>query len=338
VPPTAAGPGPERSLAAPTIQDVAREAGVSVATVSRVLTGSRKVGADSERAVRAAAARISYKPNPHARSLRTRRSRTLGVVVPDLVNPFFGALTQAISNELRSTAMHILVACGGQDGSEEHGPVGTLVQGGVDAMLLACAHPEKVDAGLDVPVIELDRHAHTGASGFVGTDNAAGIGTLVDHLRGNGCETFAFAGSTEKVTPAEERLAAFRAYAPAGAQVLLGGFSLDWGRAAVDTLAESGQLPDAILCANDLIALGVMQRLRDRGHRVPEEVSVTGFDDIVFAELTAPALTTMRQPIEEIAATAVRMAMSAIESGGRAEDVRIAPELTVRGSTRRKLE
>lgn len=317
----------------PTVQDVAREAGVSVATVSRVLTGSRPVYPESERVVRAAAERVGYQPNPHARSLRTRRSQTMGMFVPDLANPFFGALTQAVGSELKENSMLLLIVASGDHLEMQPGQMNSLLQGGVDAMLMACAHGEVFDANTDVPLIEIDRFAHTRTSGFVGTDNSAGIRALVEHLRSTDRRSFAYVGSRETVTPARERLETFQQELPASSPVMLGDFSVDWGRKAVEALDAAGDIPDAIVCANDLIALGVIQRLQTLGYQVPREVAVTGFDDIVFAELASPALTTARQPVAQIAKEAVRLAMAAIRTGASGEVVRIAPELVVRGSS-----
>jgi LacI family transcriptional regulator len=186
----------------------------------------------------------------------------------------------------------------------------------------------------------MDRFVERVEIDFVGVDNEDGIRSTVEYLRRTGCRTFAFIGSRTVDSSAGERLAAYRRAVtkidPDGAQrVVLGDYTLDSGAEAAQRLLADGALPDAIVCAADIIALGVIATLRTAGVSVPGEVSVTGFDDIGFAAVSAPPLTTLRQPADEIGAEAVQLLGD--RQNGSTDGVqkrRVRPELIVRASTR----
>ncbi|MGI5467437.1 LacI family DNA-binding transcriptional regulator [Streptomyces sp. CA-132043] len=333
-------------MAEVTLKDVARASGCSIATVSRVLAGTRPVGAETARTVREAAARLGYRPNHVARALRRRATGTVGLVLPQITNPFFPELVRELEHALHAEGRAVLLADCDDDPATEAARIAEFLDRQVDALLLIPVDERRsrdavADAARRVPVVLLDRGCGPGVADSVAVDNAAGMALVLDHLAAAGRRRPWFVGAAGTTTTAAERRAAYEAGAavldpPAPGRVELGDFSVAWGRAAVDRIWPSR--PDAIVCANDLIAVGALQRLRQLGADVPGEVAVTGFDDVPFARLADPALTTVRQPVTELAAEAARLlaerSEGRIPSGGAAPSraIRLAPRLVVRAS------
>ncbi|MEU7486180.1 LacI family DNA-binding transcriptional regulator [Streptomyces sp. NPDC042319] len=333
-------------MAEVTLKDVARASGCSIATVSRVLAGTRPVGAETARTVREAAARLGYRPNHVARALRRRATGTVGLVLPQITNPFFPELVRELEHALHAEGRAVLLADCDDDPATEAARIAEFLDRQVDALLLIPVDERRsrdavADAARRVPVVLLDRGCGPGVADSVAVDNAAGMALVLDHLAAAGRRRPWFVGAAGTTTAAAERRAAYEAGAavldpPAPGRVELGDFSVAWGRAAVDRIWPSR--PDAIVCANDLIAVGALQRLRQLGADVPGEVAVTGFDDVPFAGLADPALTTVRQPVSELAAEAAWLlaerSEDRISHGGAAPSraIRLAPRLVVRAS------
>ncbi|TNC26882.1 LacI family DNA-binding transcriptional regulator [Amycolatopsis alkalitolerans] len=197
-----------------------------------------------------------------------------------------------------------------------------------------------LDTARRLPLVQLDRFVGGTSTDWVGVDDIAAMRLVLDHLHETGARSVAFAGSLLTNSSTEQRLAGFRRRAgelgmTAGPEsVQLGDYSVEWGEEAVARLVGARALPDAIVCADDLIALGVTRGCRARGLRVPEDVQVTGFDNIEFARLSDPALTTVDQPTDRIAAEAVRL-LTAAGKGDRDASAHIAlvPKLVVRQRT-----
>jgi LacI family transcriptional regulator len=296
------------------MSEVAAEAGVSVATVSRVLSGTRSVGADVQRAVLDAAQKLGYRTNHVARSLRRQATQTVGMVVPYIANPFFPFVVQAVELNLQQMNYEIFL-CDAQDDPEvERRRIEALLDRQVDGLFVipcdsSASAPALVDAARRVPLVQIDRRATEVEADFVGVDNESGIEQVVKHLRSTGRTRFIFVGAESQISTARERLDAFlRVVRTAGGSdpdVLLGDFSAEWGRTAAGQVAR-GPLPDAIVCGNDLIALGVLLGLRSAGIEVPGDVAVTGFDDVGFIDIGV-GLTSARQPIDELGRQAVNL-------------------------------
>lgn len=301
-----------------TIHEVARLADVSTATVSRALSGSRPVNPDTVRKVEAAAARLGYRVDPLGRSLRRQKTGTIGLVVANIVNPFFASLIAAVEDAARRSHNGVLIADAGDDPDRERDAVDRLADSRVDALFIApCdrirSRSTVANAASRVPTIQLDRFASTKAH-YVGMDNELAVSDLLDLLRSQGRRSFAFVGSDSHVSTAWERQRAFSRLASAmdsgaSARVLTGDFSHAWGRSAAHAIVDTWPGVDAIVCASDLIALGVVDGLASR-RRVPEDVAVTGFDDTMFATLKDPTLTSVHQPLDEMARAAVSLALT----------------------------
>jgi LacI family transcriptional regulator len=326
-----------------TLRDVARVSGCSVATVSRVLAGTRPVGAETARRVRAAAESLGYRPNQVARALRSRSTGTIGLVLPQIMNPFFPSLVREVEHALHAGGRGLLLADCDDDPATEADRITALLDRQVDALLVIPVDEKRSRdavalAAARVPLVLLDRACGPGIADSVAVDNAAGMALVLDHLAGTGRRRFCFLGAAGTASTAVERRIAYEtgvaALDPsAPGRVELGDFSVEWGRAAVDRIRPAR--PDAVICANDLIAVGAVQRLRQLGVDVPGEVAVTGFDDIPMASLAEPALTTVRQPAAEVAAEALRLLDQRLAGRGAEahRSVRLAPELVVRASS-----
>ncbi|HEY3773830.1 MAG TPA: LacI family DNA-binding transcriptional regulator [Solirubrobacteraceae bacterium] len=327
------------------LRDVAQRAGVSTSTASRVLSGSPRVSPAARRAVLEASDRLGYRGDRIARALRTRRTGTIGMLVPDIANPFFAELIESVTRELEAVGIDLLLADShGSAEAEARWLVG-LSERRVDGLLVVPVHHHRSRAALEraahgPPLVQLDREVDGLPADFVGVDNDRGCTEIAAHLTECGVERVAVIGGPESSSTGRARALAFDR-AVAGSRSLTvsvresGEFSTAFGREAARRILRGGP-PDAIVCGSDIIALGVMAELRRCHVAVPGDVLVTGFDGIMMAELTEPALTTVVQPSGAIAAEACRMLE--LRLGGDDAPVRhslVAPRLAIRGSTRR---
>ncbi len=331
---------------APTLRDVALRAEVSLATVSRVLNGSTRVDPALASRVRTAADELGYRANLLARGLRRQRTDIVGLVVPQVANPFFAGLMQAVSRHLQQSARTVLLADAEEDLDLERQVITRLADHGVDGILCAPVSERgsavaAAEVAARVPLVFLDRSAADVEADTASVDQRCGIALVLEHL----AEVCGARPSTRLISASPvDSVARARceAYADAvieglvddAAPPLLGEFTVDWGREAVAGLIADGAPPQALVCGNDLIALGALAALGERGVRVPDDIVVTGFDDVGFATLAVPPLTTVRQPLDALAATATDLLEQRMANGGcppRCELLR--PELIIRAST-----
>ena len=330
------GPGPVR------LSDVAMVAGVSRSTASRVLSGSGASDA-AVAAVLAASRKLGYRPDPVARAMRTRSTSIAGIVVPAIGNPFFAELVEGLEKALRLYKLDVILGDSGGSIEDEADRIGTMVDRKIDGLIVIPTHhhasiPALRAAARRIPVVQVDRHIDAPLGDYVGLDNAAGVHAALDHLIVEGCRRVVFVSGTGS-TAGQARLQAFqegvhRLTALKAQRPLLGSFTLDFGREAVELIMQQKQLPDAIMCGADIIALGALRALRLHKVDVPGQVKVTGFDGILYAELCDPPLTTLRQPISVIATEVARLLNARLHGDSspprRSE---VAPVLIVRRSS-----
>jgi LacI family transcriptional regulator len=329
-----------------TIHDVARSAGVSTASVSRALSGARKVGPDVAAKVRDAAKELGYAPDEVGRSLRKRETRTVGLVVADITNPFFPALVQAVAAGLHAAGFGLLLADASDNPQLELDSVRLLLARRVDALLITpClitpCHRQRsraavLEASQQVPTVQLDRFA-SAAADYIGMDHDAAVRDVLDHLAATGRRHPAMIASDPHVSTAWERQNAYLRRSvsidpTAPERLLVGTFSFDWGRQAAAEALRRWPETDALVCANDLIALGAIEQLGRIGVKVPTDVAVVGFDDTMFAILKEPSLTSVRQPLTQMARAAVDL-VTGSESRERPLREKLAATLQVRDST-----
>ena len=296
-----------------TIREVAADAGLSISTVSRALTGARVVTPDIVERVRKSANRLGYRADSVARSLRTQRTDTLGLVIPDITNPFFPALVQAIEHEARTHGQSVLIVDADNDPQVERAALHTLLDRRVDAVLISPAHATAslealAETARVVPTIQVDRVIDEGLP-WVRVNQSQPIDEIVGRLRSGGREHFAFVGQSSTMATSSEREGAFatlmkNAFPEQPLRVVRGTLTAASAGEAVRQIMRDWPETDAIICANDIIAVGVLHGLRASKRR--RNVAVSGFDDTLIAE--AMGLTSVRQPVDALASAALAAA------------------------------
>ena len=325
-----------------TIRHVARRAGVSTATVSRALSGSGPVRARVAARVKAAARALGYEPNRIARSLRVRRTRMAGVLIPDVQNPFFTAVVRGVEDVLQAEGWTLLLGNSDDHPERERSCLGTLRAEGAAGVVLvpglpAAAYRAIVSAGL--PLVAIDRAPEGLDVDRVTVANVEGARRAVAHLISLGHRRLGFIGGPAGLSTAAERLEGYEAALaetglrrPAG-RIEEGDFRPSGGRAAMARLLARAAPPTAVFVANDLMTLGAYEAIRARGLRVPRDVAVVGFDDAPWAEWLHPPLTTVAQPAYELGATAARLLLERLREPLRpTRSVVLETRLVVRAS------
>ncbi|MEP7029254.1 MAG: LacI family DNA-binding transcriptional regulator [Candidatus Eisenbacteria bacterium] len=297
------------------IKDVAREAGVSVATVSRVFNDSEQVSDETRQLVRDVAGRLRYWPNGVARSLITNRTQALGVLLPDLYGEFFSELIRGIDLAARSEGFHLLVS---SSHSDTHGLVAAMrsMRGRVDGLVIMAPDFDSAaamhDAAGEFPVVILDPGVGMATWDTISIANQDGASQVVRHLVSLGHRRIATVTGPRHNIDAQQRIVGYRAaLAEAGIAhdpqlELEGDFTEPSGYRAVAQLLAIEPRPTAALFGNDYMAIGAMSALSEAGLRVPEDFAVAGFDDIAMARYLTPALTTVHVDLIEFGARAVR--------------------------------
>lgn len=328
-----------------TIHDVARAAGVSSGTVSNVLNRPGYVGAATRERVLAAIADLDFTPSQQARKFPAGRQRTLGLALADLANPFFVDVALGAEAEAKSLGVSVVMIHNGEDTSREQENLDVLVQQRVHGIIIAPVHVD--DSALDrldargIPLVYVDRVSEQADRCWVKTDDAAGGRLAGDHLVALGHRRVAFVGNLGTSAQVDARHDGF-AQALAGAGIAVEKLTTDsWqisdGRVVAARLAAlpSHELPTALMCGNDLIALGALMEFARHGIRVPEDITIIGFDDLSWAEAATVPLTTIRQPREELGRRAVRLLLDEIDRGETHihQHELFVPELVVRASS-----
>ena len=342
----------EVQTAAPTLEDVARVAGVSRATVSRVVNGKRRVAPDIQDVVRRAVVVTGYVPNLAARSLVTRRTGTVVVVVSgaedparggalDFTDPFFGRAVGGLLRALRQYDVDplLMIAEGVNDRARV---MSALRNGNAEGALLVSTHADDPLPAMLVesrmPAVMFARPASRLPISFVDVANREGAALAAQHLFARGRRRLAVLSGPLDVPSAADRLSGFQdamarlghPYIPAAQ----GNFTHSSGIVAMDQLLDEDPQLDGVFASNDLMALGAIEALRARNLEVPEDVSVIGFDDSSIASVARPALTSIRQPIEEMTAEMARILLESVaEPDRRPSSVIFEPVLIIRTST-----
>ncbi|PPU96200.1 LacI family transcriptional regulator [Xanthomonas populi] len=326
-----------------TIKDVAREAQVSVATVSRALNGHENVAGPVRQLVQDVAARLRYSPHAAARSLSSRRTQTLGVVLPDLHGEFFSELIRSIGGAARAAGQHLLVSSYHGD-PEAQGRALQSMRGRVDCLLVLSPYAEQPGFLTDnlpqaLPTVLINAHLPGADYPVLSIDDHAGAIAMTEHLLCAGHRRIAFIGGPVLNFDARERLRGFRDAIAAHADQAQGleypgDFDEASGHRAGLAMLADGALPDAVFAANDMTALGCLYAFAQADVSVPGDVALAGFDDIPLARFVHPALTTMRVSIAHLGEQAMTRLMRLVDQSGQDDGLRqlLTPELVIRAS------
>lgn len=306
--------------------DVAKAAGVSVTTVSHVINRTRAVSPATERAVLAAVAACGYVPEDTARSLRHVGARTIGVAMSAISNVYFGEVVQAIETEAAAQGFTILLADTHDRATDEIRVVADFLERGVEAVILAAAGDgreavaQAARAGVCLTLV--DRLVPDAAVDQVGTDSVIPTCELVTHLADAGHRRIAMISGRPGVMTTEERVTGYRqALRGTGVKfrsdlVRSGNSEVAGGRSALHFLLDLPRPPTAVVVANNLMTIGAMQGVRDRGLSIPDDLALVAFDDFPWADVFHPRLTTMAQPTDLLGREAVRMALARLADPG----------------------
>jgi DNA-binding LacI/PurR family transcriptional regulator len=325
----------------PTMEDVARQAGVSRALVSLVMRGSPKVSEERRQRVLDVAARIGYRPNIMARNLAQRRTATIGVVINDLHNPFFAEIVDGLEDAASARGFRLLLTTASRKVSVEHTMMGALVEHRVDGMILLSPRvgPAVVtEVARTTPTVVVGKAFRHVPADFVLNDEMKGSALAVEHLVSLGWRRIVHVDGGAGAGASERRTGYQRAMAAHGltrqVEVMHGDFTEEAGVAAAKLLLARKRLPEAVFAANDLVAAGVLDAMEDSGVSVPGDLSIIGYDNTFLAALAHMSLTTINQPREEMGRMAVDLLVKRIESPTVASTVqRVTPNLVVRRTT-----
>ncbi|WP_202345221.1 substrate-binding domain-containing protein [Leucobacter chromiireducens] len=317
-----------------TMKDVAAHAGVSAATVSRALSGGRSMNPAVRDRVQAAARDLGYQINLLGRALRQQRLNIVGLMVPDLDNPFFAALAEQLARTLRSHGFELLVSsAAGSVEVEAQGVQSFLGQQIHSLVIIPCDEVESAAtlrlAQQRVTVVQFDRRVATVDVPFVGGDNAAGMELIAAHVRATGVSEseVAFFGADPHSSSGRERWEGFHRAFPNSPQ-FSGAFDIDWGYQAVTELLSRGTKTGTIVAAADVIALGAISGLHAAGMNVPGDFRVVGFDGVGIASFALPKLTTVRQPVEKMS-DAIRLLIGAEPGSATPAETLLQPEFVL---------
>lgn len=328
---------PSRS---PTIKDIAKRLGMSYATVSRALNNKYGVKEATRARVQEVAREMRYRPNAIARGLITRRTNTIGIVIPDLRNPFFPEVAAGIETEAERMGYSVLLGSSDWSPEREDRYINLLIERRVDGIILApvsrsaARYPEAIPP--DVPAVYVTSAPEDVKTGYVVIDNERGGHIATEHLISRGYTPVGFLGAENGSDTGKARRRGYRAALEAAQigfdpdRVYLGPFSREGAASMIRRAVEDGTLPRGIFCENDNLAIGAIQTLSELGYRVPEDVAVIGFDDISWAGLHTVELTTIAQPMHEMGKRALRMLVDTIDEGRPPDAVVLEPRIVLR--------
>lgn len=332
-----------QSLDKTTLADVASLAGVSAMTVSRVVNGVDGVGERTRRRVQEAIEELGYRPNIVARGLKASRSRTFGLLVTDITNPYFPEIVRGAEDVAFETGYTVLLNNVLEDAERESRALQAFEDRRVDGVI-ACS-PRLADELLfpmlarQVAAVVVNRWAPADIAGSVRVEHQRGARLAVEHLYAIGRKRLAVLAGPEQSYAGRERLEGIAAAtAELGMELLPGrrvyGMpNMEGGQDAASRLLETNPDVDSIFCFNDLVAAGAMQELRRRGMTVPDDVAVVGYDDIPFARMFSPSLTTLHVPTYELGKHAMQVLLDRMEGRDRQVGILFQPQLVVREST-----
>jgi DNA-binding LacI/PurR family transcriptional regulator len=327
-----------------TIYDVAKEAGVSIAAVSQVINGKGKISEKKRNEIFQVMERLSFKPSFIATALTGKKTYTLGLLIPDIANPFFAEIARAVEDQGRKLGYSLVICSTDNDDDQVERYLTLLEQKSVDGIIIGTGVETKkvlkAMLKLTVPVSVIARELPVPNIHTVVVDDYAGGASAARHLLGLGHTRMAVLAESVKVSSSRERIRGFREMMEEAGlrlpdnRIKRGEHLIEDGRQMTVRLMSAAHPPTAIFCCNDLLAIGALQGAKELGVRVPEDLSLVGFDNTILATVANPPLTTVAQPIESMGQTVVDLLVRDLnkETQDR-QRVVLEPELIVRQST-----
>ncbi len=335
-----------------TLADIAKVAGVSAATVSRALKDDPRISLSTREVIARAAEQLSYVPNQAARSLVMRATQTLALLVPDVTDPLHGQIIAGFEHEAAVRGYSVSIANGLSEPSRERRSLQVFAAQRADGVALMgsmLGQREVVEAIRPTPAVFINSEHPSLAlysadlpTGCIRADEATGVEGLVRHLVEQGCRRFAYLNGPSSASNVTRRSVAARALLAASREGLAEPHLRPYhsppdlwraGATLVAPILQDRTRPDAVICFDDKLALALLDAMRDASLRVPEDVAVVGFDDIPFAALANPRLTTVAQPSAEMGRLAAAMLLDALELGQAPASVTLPVEVIIRESS-----
>ena len=329
-----------------TIHDVAKEAGVSITTVSHVINKTRFVSDELVGRVNSAIRKLHYQPSNLARGLRTKSSGAIGIVIPDSTNPFFAEVVRGIEDHCYEEGYSAFLCNSDGDTEKEYCYLQILREKSVDGIVLVSSGDNKDSHDLlgksNIPYVIIDREVPFLKADSVLIDNYKGGYDATSHLINLGHRSIGCIAGPSQVTPSWQRRQGYsRALRDNGLPVeesliVQGDFRGDSGRDGMHRFLEMKSPPTAIFACNDIMAIGAMAEARRQGIAIPDQISIIGFDDIALASLVVPQLTTIAQPKKLLGETGAKLLLRRLRQEDMdKEDIVLQPELIIRNSTAR---
>ncbi len=329
-----------------TIVDVAKAAGVSVATVSRVVNGNYPVKVETKEKVKAAISSLNYVPNVQARELNTRRSSTIGVVVPGLHNMFFAEVIDGIEDAVRQDGFSFLLNCAQNDPVQEMQAINTLVARNVSGIIVISPNTKNISETFyeelvqRVPLVFINGYHRIRGVSYVGNDEQMGSQTALEYLAGLGHKRILFVRgcNSDSYDIKEDTYREFMTKREALCEDYIMNIGEGNGVETVDATTEALKLklpqlqPTAIFCCNDLMAVGAMNACKRLGLAVPDEISIMGYDNIALSRLVEPKITTMDQNMFQLGKSAAQLLIETIR-GGKSKRIMLDNVLVSRDTT-----
>lgn len=327
----------------PSLQDVAHAAGLSPATVSRFLNGSLSLPQETADRINAAIAALNYRPNPHARSLSRGRSDTIGLVVPDVANPFFAKLAAAVEHHAGQAGLGLMLCSSVNRQSRELEYIERLRRNHVDGLLFTTNHQDEHHAlrqaiGASRNIVVMDEDVEGTNVPKVFGDNMLGGRLAARHFIQAGHRRLAYVGGSRNIMTSRERAQGFAdkvaAHGGHVAVELFGQYTMDYGRTAMDVLLRDHPEVTGVFIGADQVMYGMAQVAKERGKRLGEDLSIITYDDVGPLSLLDPPVTAIHQPVEEIGRIGFELLMSRIAGDKATPVIRLPVTLVQRGSVR----
>lgn len=330
-----------------TISDVAKEAGVSVATVSRVINKNGRVSEESLERVNAAIAKLNYEPNVWGRRLRRKESRMILIFVPNIRNPYYASIVSGIEDVMRNNHYGTMLCITNSDKEKEKKFLELLKNGQADGAIMMTV--EKQDSGIskiakEFPIVKCCEYCEGEELGHVSIDNFTAARQVVQYLLSLGHEQIGFVGSVNRFISSEQRQKGYEsALSEAGISVdskyiayADEDYNYQSGIRAAKELLEQEERPTAIFCISDVLALGAIRAASELGISVSKELSIVGFDDVEYATMFHPMLTTVSQPRYSLGKSSAELLIRQIETGEKGKAIYLEHKMILRDSTAKK--